>query len=215
MKKNNGITLIALIITIIIMLILVAVTISILINSGLIGKAKQAGEDTKTAYEQEERLGEKITIEGVEYNSIDEYTNSINENNSNLMKFYLQRTGQESEPIEIWTTRGCTWLEWAQTGDTTLDTGMDIALNGYTEHEDQEKAIKKGIKTLTSEDSLKFKFDTAPMSYDAHNFVISTINEEIQFDWSILSLGGQSDIMAGDSIIENKVYYYTYYHWVS
>ncbi len=39
MKKNSGITLIALIITIIIMLILVAVTVSILINSGIIGKA--------------------------------------------------------------------------------------------------------------------------------------------------------------------------------
>ena len=45
MKKNSGITLIALIITIIIMLILVAVTISIVINSGIIGKAqKQTGK---------------------------------------------------------------------------------------------------------------------------------------------------------------------------
>ena len=41
MRKNKGITLIALIITIIVMLILVAVTIRILIDSGLIGKAKQ------------------------------------------------------------------------------------------------------------------------------------------------------------------------------
>ncbi len=79
MKKNNGITLIALIITIIIMLILVAVSISILINSGLIGKTKEAGSKTKTAYEQESRMGDSITIDGVTYNNIDEYLNSNNQ----------------------------------------------------------------------------------------------------------------------------------------
>ena len=81
MKKERGITLIALIITIIIMLILVAVSISILINSGLIGKAKEAGDKTKTSYEQESRLGEGITIDGVEYNSIDEYIATVNGEN--------------------------------------------------------------------------------------------------------------------------------------
>ena len=77
MRKNNGITLIALIITIVIMLILVAVTISILINSGLIGKAKEAGEKTKTAYEQEQRMGDSLNINGVMYNSIDEYIGDL------------------------------------------------------------------------------------------------------------------------------------------
>ena len=81
MKKNPGITLIALIITIIIMLILVAVSISILINSGLIGKAKEAGSKTKTAYEQESRMGDSITIDGVTYNSIDEYLADLNSSN--------------------------------------------------------------------------------------------------------------------------------------
>ena len=81
MRKERGITLIALIITIIIMLILVAVTISILINSGLIGKAKKAGEDYKTSYEQESRMGDSITIDGVTYNSIDEYLADLNSSN--------------------------------------------------------------------------------------------------------------------------------------
>ena len=71
MRKERGITLIALIITIIIMLILVAVTVSILINSGLIGKAREGADKTKTSYEQEQRLGETININGVEY-TIDE-----------------------------------------------------------------------------------------------------------------------------------------------
>ena len=81
MRKERGITLIALIITIIIMLILVAVSISILINSGLIGKAKEAGSKTKTAYEQESRMGDSITIDGVTYNSIDEYLADLNSSN--------------------------------------------------------------------------------------------------------------------------------------
>ncbi len=81
MKKNNGITLIALIITIIIMLILVAVSISILINSGLIGKAKEAGSKTKTAYEQESRMGDSLNINGVMYNNIDEYLADLNSSN--------------------------------------------------------------------------------------------------------------------------------------
>ena len=81
MKKNNGITLIALIITIIIMLILVAVSVSILINSGLIGKAKEAGSKTKTAYGQESRMGDSLTINGVTYNSIDEYLADLNSSN--------------------------------------------------------------------------------------------------------------------------------------
>ena len=81
MKKNKGITLIALIITIIIMLILVAVSVSILINSGLIGKAKEAGEKTKTSYSQEQSLGDSINIDGVVY-SFDEYLDSLTTNDN-------------------------------------------------------------------------------------------------------------------------------------
>ncbi len=54
------------------MLILVAVTISILINSGLIGKAQKAKSDTQTAYLQEQKLGDSINIDGVVYNNIDD-----------------------------------------------------------------------------------------------------------------------------------------------
>ena len=54
MRKNKGITLIALIITIIVMLILVAVSVNVLINSNIIGQAEKAAEGYKTAYEQEQ-----------------------------------------------------------------------------------------------------------------------------------------------------------------
>ena len=54
MRKNKGITLIALIITIIVMLILVAVSVNIIINSNIIGQAEKAAEGYKTAYEREQ-----------------------------------------------------------------------------------------------------------------------------------------------------------------
>ena len=66
MKKNKGITLIALIITIIIMLILVAVTVALVINSGLIDTTKRTGANYKTAQGNEEDLGNGVTISGEE-----------------------------------------------------------------------------------------------------------------------------------------------------
>ena len=73
-KKNSGITLIALVITIIVMLILVAVTISMAINGGLFEYAGKAVGDTQNAIDKEQDLASgKITVDGKVYNSIDDY----------------------------------------------------------------------------------------------------------------------------------------------
>ena len=72
MKRNKGITLIALIITIIVMLILVAVSVNILIKSNLIGTAEKTVNKYKTATE-DEASGGKITINGKVYGSLDEF----------------------------------------------------------------------------------------------------------------------------------------------
>ena len=72
MKENKGITLIALIITIVVMLILVAVSVNIIINSNVIGQAEKAAKGYKTAYEQESNIGQ-VTIGGKTYNSIEDY----------------------------------------------------------------------------------------------------------------------------------------------
>ena len=71
MRKNKGITLIALIITIIILLILVGVSVNILIKSNLIGTAEKTVNKYKTASEEENEGN--ITIEGKEYDNIDDY----------------------------------------------------------------------------------------------------------------------------------------------
>ena len=53
-KSQHGITLIALVITIIVMLILVGVTVSIALNGGLIGKTLDAAQQTKKAQQEDE-----------------------------------------------------------------------------------------------------------------------------------------------------------------
>ena len=71
---SKGITLIALVITIIVMLILVAVTISMAINGGLFEKAGKATGDTRNAMDAEQQLADgRIQIDGKTYASIDDY----------------------------------------------------------------------------------------------------------------------------------------------
>ena len=72
MKKNKGITLIALIITIIVMLILVAVSVNILIKSNLIGTAEKTVDKYNKVAEEEGNSG-LIEIDGKKYNSIEDY----------------------------------------------------------------------------------------------------------------------------------------------
>ena len=71
-KNKSGITLIALIITIIVMLILVGVVVTVVIQSNLLGTAKTAGDKYKTAYEDESNMSE-VTINGEKYASIEDY----------------------------------------------------------------------------------------------------------------------------------------------
>ena len=96
LKTREGITLIALIITIIVMLILVAVTISMAINGGLFEKAGEAVKETKNAINAEQKLADgKIEIDGVWYNSIDEYIGGKKTNNEiDMSVFYLQQINE-------------------------------------------------------------------------------------------------------------------------
>ena len=73
MKKNEGITLVALIITIVVMLILVAVSVNILVNSNLIGHAEKTGDAYAGAIKNEENLGnDGITVNGKRYANVED-----------------------------------------------------------------------------------------------------------------------------------------------
>ena len=77
MEKQRGITLIVLIITIAIMLVLTSVSITFLINEGIIGKADEATQATQEAYEQEIEEGKEFHIKGNTYDTLQDYVNTI------------------------------------------------------------------------------------------------------------------------------------------
>ena len=73
MRKEKGITLVALIITIVVMLILVAVSINILVNSNLIGHAEKTGDAYAGAIKNEENFGnDGITVNGKRYANVED-----------------------------------------------------------------------------------------------------------------------------------------------
>jgi len=62
MRGQKGITLVALIITIIVMLILVAVSVGIAVQSDLFGKAQSAGQDWKNAEDEVKYVVNNVTL---------------------------------------------------------------------------------------------------------------------------------------------------------
>ena len=72
MKGQKGITLVALVITIIVMLILVGVSITVALNGGLFNTAKDAANKTQEAINSESKLDSgKVTVNGEEHNVTD------------------------------------------------------------------------------------------------------------------------------------------------
>ncbi len=78
LKTKRGITLIALVITIIVMLILVAATVTVALNGGLFKSAKKATADTENARVAESELSSgRVQINNIWYDSIEDYINGI------------------------------------------------------------------------------------------------------------------------------------------
>ena len=78
--KEHGITLIALIVTVIIMIIIVTISVQIMIHTGIIQEALDVSEETKEAYQEETTHGDKVTISGKEYNNAEEYLAEMKRN---------------------------------------------------------------------------------------------------------------------------------------
>lgn len=97
--KNKGITIIALVITIIIMLILVAITVNYSIKSGLLTKAKDGATDYKYK-EEEDKIGEiRLAYK------VDSETGKTN----GTLKEYLEAELSDEAVIEL-TTEGISVL---------------------------------------------------------------------------------------------------------
>lgn len=77
MKNQKGITLVALIITIIVMLILVAVSVAVVMNSNILGTAEKTVEKYKQEAANESNIGEGNIIKGSDgkNHSVEYYVN--------------------------------------------------------------------------------------------------------------------------------------------
>lgn len=128
-KRENGITLIALVITIIILIILAGITIGMLVGeNGIINKAKEAKENTQKGQEQEEQDLQKAQdyideqtgfVEGLKDDSTDVNLQSLKLLvNSGSDGVFLIRAGEE-----VWET------------DTVIDWG-DGTIQNYTQLQD-------------------------------------------------------------------------------
>ncbi len=166
MKKNKGITLISLIITIIVMLILVAVSVNILIKSNLIGNAEKATNAYKTATE-EEMNGGKIKIGDTEYDSIDDY---VNRNNLQLkykagngkIRVYLKNSAydyiNEVDKDKYFTKNvGMTFDDWVtnylKANEITQEKLDEMIVKQYTDYQD----LKNELYYMCVYDSDEFK----------------------------------------------------------
>ena len=88
-KKSNGITLVALVITIILLLILAGISISALTNTGIFGKAKEAKDASENAEKEQKQ-------------TLSEYEKELNKytaqelTNDKVNKVLSETTGAES-----------------------------------------------------------------------------------------------------------------------
>ena len=166
MKKNKGITLIALIITIVVMLILVAVSVNILIKSNIIGNAEKATNAYKTATE-EEINGGKIKIGDTEYDSIDDY---VNRNNLQLkykagngkIRVYLKNSAYDyinevDKDKYFMKNVGMTFDDWVtnylKANEITQEKLDEMIVKQYTDYQD----LKNELYYMCVYDSDEFK----------------------------------------------------------
>ena len=162
MKKNKGITLIALIITIIVMLILVAVSVNILIKSNLIGTAEKTMDKYNKVAEEEGNSG-VIEINGKKYNSIEDYM-------AGKEKLPDIKAGERATANSNYNgaviPEGFT-VSKAE-GETTIDGGLVI----YLIQDKTDEKIKKLTWTGTELENLKKTYDQfvwIPISHEQIN----------------------------------------------
>ena len=159
MERNEGITLIALIITIIILLILVGVSINLAIKGNLFGSAEKAvsGTNDKTAQEQtrvDELMGELGRVE--EQQRQDNLPGTRETENTKYV----------SNGKTAWIPAGFT-VSKAE-GETTIDGGLVI----YLINDKTDEEIKKLTWTGTELENLKKTYDQfvwIPISHEQIN----------------------------------------------
>ena len=188
MRKEKGITLIALIITIIVMIILVAVTVNVALNGGLFGKAETATNKTTREVEREKLISSivggiqnngdfditKVTLPkgAIWIKSKDDTTRVEQPNTSGNWvmaakenTFFVDKHGNvlDDEPIIFVSFEPNTNL-----GKITLNTNLtNLDPNVYS-----EVTSEVGLKCKKNDDELSIVF----LRFDDNSYAIGIIN---------------------------------------
>ena len=142
MKKNElGITLIALVVTIVVLLILAGISLSLVLGeNGIINKAKEAGEKYGEAYENEQAELNKVD-EWLEENTGSPYKPMITKWNievGNEVKIYLYRPSSfNGHPLEDNTNVTIDWGDGTKESYTSSNLQYDNSM-GYVTHTYQD-----------------------------------------------------------------------------
>ena len=180
MKKQNGITLVALIITIIVILILVGVTVTVALNGGLFTTAKEAAKGTETERNKEIALsGEEVEIDGIVYASMEDYLN----NNPKLPDDWTVATDEEriaAWPTETVKNENVTAIKEQTTNKIIpLPKGFQVSLV------EGENTIEKGV---VIKDSKGNEFVWIPVSQDLVNPYNDSEPKELTSTWNSSTL---------------------------
>ena len=182
MKKNEGITLVALVITIIILIILATIGISLALGeNGLIEKTKVGGKQYQnSANEERNELNSVLNF----INNIDGIDNNNNNNNveENVEKYYLFKDGDEYTDVTGgWKLNYYGYLDsplWSKTSNNTVLHGGTYLKNSY---DTQGSAMVTSSKIDLSEYSkICLKMEIVTDNYNA-----GSIFGEISFGNSI------------------------------
>ena len=166
-NKNEGITLVALIITIVVMLILVAVSVNVIIKSNLIGTAEKTVNKYNKVAEEEGNSG-VIEIDGKKYNSIEDYMKEKEgEKEEKLPDIKAGERAIENSNYNGAVIPAGFTVSKAE-GETTIDGGLVI----YLINDKTDEEIKNLTWTGTELENLKKTYDQfvwIPISHEQIN----------------------------------------------
>lgn len=128
-KREKGITLVALVVTIVVLLILAGVSINLILGqNGLIAKAKDSAQKTQKAANIEKQLANgKMQIDGVWYDSIDDYLNG--------------KPGKPPFDAEEWDKKAAPEDAFIWQSDDKNDEGYGVVV-GYTANIDNYPTLR-------------------------------------------------------------------------
>ena len=161
MRKQKGITLVALIITIVVMLILVAVSVNIIVNSDLIGHAEKIGDAYKNAIAEEERYNPSI-------------------GNGKTLEDYM-KDAKIVEEIHNWVRTGdnltCKCNQCTENG--TKPEGRTLTIGQVLDYKD----TGKGTSSISAEKAGGYTEGTAKSGQPTET---QTINKDAETKWVVL-----------------------------